>query len=112
MILKILSITWQLPQNILGYLLFLIMHKHRITGTRWSVKTNFNFDFCLGVFCFYGKYFYKQLTSYVNGYKKYSLLTGPLYLFVIFIPSIIWNTLIWKQTNLPKSWFYTEKRNT
>lgn len=100
---QILLFIWQLPQNILGLILFW-WYKQISTKTKRDTYKGVNYLFAdkmeggisLGNYIILG-YWY---TDYINwqgkdavnhewGHTKQSQMLGPLYLFVIGIPSIL-----------------------
>ena len=101
---RILQFTWGLPQSLVGLALF-IKYKdsphHDFKGsivTNWPVSGGIS----LGMFTFVenkkGRQEYVQNHEY--GHTLQSLILGPLYLFLIGIPSYTW-------ANLP---YYVKKR--
>lgn len=111
---KFLMYLWQLPQNIIGLLLRLFIKGERkttINGISVYYKSDFNGGISLGntiLVSSQGPY----MSKHERGHQLQSQMLGPLYLFVIGIPSIIWaalyGTLI-KETPNGYYKFYTEK---
>ncbi len=116
----LIQFTWGLPQNILGLLIMLINIKCRKEMFRNSLLTYWNVrgGMSLGMFIFLNDdsedkrmEFYK-LHEY--GHSIQSLILGPLYLFIIGIPSFLWANnrfLVKRRRNTGKSYysFYTER---
>lgn len=112
----ILQCTWGLPQTLLGLLVFLLnlKHPHKIFGK--SILTLWP-SFCgvsLGLFIFSSAEdgdisrslsrggrkddantatVCDRMTVHEYGHTFQSLILGPLYLFVIGIPSMVWGSL-------------------
>lgn len=117
--LRILLILWQLPQAIVGSIVYLFV-KNNIKDTyqRGFVKCYFAKNFpgglSLSPFIFINYYKLYNIT-YINheyGHYLQSLYLGPFYLIVIGVPSIIWSTLYGRIINkTPNGYykFYTEK---
>lgn len=123
--------TWGVLQSTLGLLVFLfhVRDKHYLYHgaviTEWEGKSSVS----LGVFVFVTKepYFYQKLKDdytmeelaqrllvHEYGHTIQSLLLGPLYLFVMGIPSTLWGFLPSlskkrKKENLSYFSFFTEK---
>lgn len=105
---------WQLPQNIVALVMMPFLGKLRLISYR-----QFCFAFegskmaggiSLGSFAFLSPYSAKQETSVAHeqlGHTVDSKIMGPLYLFIIGIPSIFH---AWLHTNCPCYYhFYTER---
>ena len=118
-LLKILLILWQLPQAILGSIIYIFFKKDiKDTYQRGFVKCYFVKDFRGGIslspFIFIN---HKRLydVNWINheyGHYLQSLYLGPLYLIVIGIPSGLWafiyGRFITEEHNRYYK-FYTEK---
>lgn len=92
--LKFILFLWQLPQNIVGFIIFTIcklmkrdsiMYKDKI-ATLWL----FDGGLSMGMFVFVYKNYDENLIKHEYGHTIQSLYLGPLYLFIIGIPSLIW----------------------
>ena len=92
--LKFILFLWQLPQNIVGFIIFTIckllkrdsiMYKDKIT-TLWL----FDGGLSMGMFVFVHRNYDENLIKHEYGHTIQSLYLGPLYLFIIGIPSLIW----------------------
>lgn len=104
----LLQITWGLPQNLVGFVIFLwhIKDKHYLFHgsviTIWK-GPNGGTSMSMGMFVFLDEYYIKEENARENpesqfnqvavhefGHSLQSLLLGPLYFFVISIPSGVW----------------------
>lgn len=128
----LINITWCLPQNLLGAIIWLYLKlsnkfvkrvtyvedkSKRVSAIMWTHPSG---CMSLGKFIFLSKIFleddYKDeapdYLSHEYGHTIQSYILGPLYLLVIGLPSILWCGWIsnWK-CNQDKSyyWFYSEK---
>jgi len=114
--LNIVLWIWQLPQNLLG-LFFLLFLKPEFSivfrTSKIYYSTEMRGGISLGHYIFLNdKYWEKEdgdseLHEYGHGLQ--SIYLGPLYLFVIGIPSILWAA--WWNDSRPVSYyaFYTER---
>jgi len=111
---NVLLFIWQLPQNIIGFILFLIIrNKEKIL----SIDDGTNVYKCfkkyggisLGNFIFVHKLAGIKTVSHEVGHHEQSKRLGWLYLLVIGIPSFLWASLytIFK-FKVGYYWFYTE----
>lgn len=93
--------TWALPQNLIGALLLPILpgkhimfHGSVITIYRKTKLMNNTSGFSLGMFIYipegWSDYDKEHLSVHEFGHSVQSLMFGPLYLFVVGIPSVIW----------------------
>ena len=111
---SILLYIWQLPQNLCGVIYKTICrpkYKHCIGGVNIYETTSLNGSVSLGNYVFLSKFAHdKRLTlKHELGHAVQSQWLGPLYLFVIRIPSICW--VIYRRRFCRKTnyyWFYTE----
>ena len=104
-IVNIIMFLWQLPQNIIGAILFCIYSTFSDVivvdeGTSVSVYTSIKGGLSLGAFNFLQRGYYRNPSKYVTktilhaeGHRKQSRILGPLYLLVIGLPSVIWEAL-------------------
>lgn len=104
-IVNIIMYLWQLPQNIIGVIVFYIYATFSdVTvvdeGTSVSVYTSIKGGLSLGAFNFLQRGYYRNPSKYVTktilhtkGHSKQSRILGPLYLLVIGVPSLIWDAL-------------------
>lgn len=109
----LLNLTWCLPQNIIGVILFLFnFKKSRVYHNgRVIVKWNYGGSVSLGAFIFVSSYD-KELVMHEYGHTIQSLILGFFYLLVIGLPSIIWASCFENYRRKHKvSYyaFYTEK---
>ena len=90
-VLLILLWIWQLPQNLLGLLLILILKgetRHRIGSIRFYYLKTFPGGVTLGEYIFVGTK--QDLTvRHEFGHVMQSRYLGPLYLLVIGLPSLL-----------------------
>ena len=118
---KLVSFIWQLPQNLVGLAVKMICKATRYS-TYEDAKVyswNINGGISLGNYIFVpyknvnpNTYQVQQYIKHEYGHCIQSKYLGPLYLFVIGIPSFIWANCFNKyRTKHNKSyyWFYTEK---
>lgn len=93
---SVLQIIWGLPQTLLGFAVFLRLHKkphfryHGAIVTRWNKRTGLSLGFFL--FIPEGEEG-KEFIVHEYGHTIQSLLLGPLYLIVVGIPSLLWCNL-------------------
>ena len=117
-ILKIMLYIWQLPQNIVG----LIMTLYYKTDTAleykgWKIRVckDFPGGISLGNYVFVRQYPFSTYSwntvKHEWGHTRQSLILGPLYLFVIGIPSAIWAATYKYEPSNPNKYFtfYTER---
>lgn len=84
--------TWGIVQNVLGLFLFLCLcyRKKRIfhgaVVTTWKLGSSLS----LGMFIFTARPYDLKLVQHEYGHTVQSLILGPLWLFVIGLPSLIW----------------------
>ena len=102
---NIIMYLWQLPQNIIGVIVFYIYATFSDVivideGTSVSVYTSIKGGLSLGAFNFLQRGYYRNPSKYVTktilhteGHRKQSRILGPLYLLVIGLPSVIWEAL-------------------
>lgn len=118
MIKEILLYIWQLPQNIVGYIICLFYEVDKIVPYK-DAKIRVCSEFPGGISL--GKYVivrYEPLTTrtintvkHEYGHTRQSLYLGPLYLLVIGLPSLIWAAFYSYNPKKPNGYyrFYTEK---
>lgn len=109
--------AWGMPQTILGFLLYLryLDAPHERFGgavrTRWTRDGGIS----LGPFIFTPdseEAWCRKMAAHEYGHTFQSLMLGPLYLFLIGLPSMVWNRCFCGYRNrkqVPYSWFYTER---
>lgn len=130
-LLIIVNMTWCLPQNLLGFLIYLfalmtgnIISKHdyefiKHDGTTRSISY-FTWKhptgcMSLGEFRFLCKMSINDVDYYLRheyGHTLQSYILGPFYLIVIALPSILWCSWLsnWKCfVDKDYDWFYTEQ---
>jgi len=114
---SIILIIWQLPQEIIGGLLYILMPKmavQKVQGVIVSYCYWMKGGVTIGNFIFIGDIYYKEIYAKYKkriikhefGHTIQSKILGPLYLFIIGIPSII-HAAFHKEGDYYH--FYTEK---
>jgi len=97
----IIQLTWGIIQNALGILLFLILSIINIKRKRFyyhgAIASDWKFSFSmgLGMFIFFGHRNSttqdpKKVLVHEYGHTIQSIILGPLFFFVIAIPSTVW----------------------
>ena len=112
---EILLYAWQLPQNLLGLLLVLILHPEEaydMDGCRLYYATRMRGGISLGRYVIVRSWM-KDYTGNTErhelGHAKQSRMLGWFYLFVIGIPSILWAAWWNEGRNRDYYSFYTER---
>lgn len=112
---KILSYLWELPQNLIGLgLSFIYKYDELIPYGNKQIRycKKFPGGISLGNYVFVGTK-KKDIIKHEYGHTIQSKLLGPLYLFIIGIPSIVWasiyGTKLVPETENGYYKFYTEK---
>lgn len=120
----ILKFLWQLPQTLLGAIIWLILSRESdvkfiylnekktiwyvIDCSPWKLKSGLS----LSYFIFVPKDANDNMILHEFGHSKQSLYLGWFYLLIVGIPSFIWACL-YKMPAINKRWsyydFYTEK---
>jgi hypothetical protein len=112
-LIQILLILWQLPQCLVGLIMLPFLGKLRLIRYEnycWIFEgEKMSGGISLGCFIFLSKYSAKKETTILHelGHVKQSHILGPIYLFIIGIPSILWATFGDKDKCYYS--FYTEK---
>lgn len=114
---EILKYLWQLPQMLAASIWYLLNKKkilYNSVGTFYTVYVGHSRGgMTLGdkIFiskCYHGEYL-SLIIAHESGHVLQSKYLGPLYLFVIWIPSLIWSlTHKWLAPKKSYYWFYTE----
>ena len=113
-----LFFIWQLPQNIIGIVYYIIHHNKIDTMIKYNgfnvyLVKNIRYGISLGQFIFIPKgYEQTLLLKHEIGHQIQSTKLGFLYLLVIGIPSFIWNTFFKRYRRLygvSYYSFYTER---
>lgn len=111
---KLVQWTWGFPQTFLGFLFSLFLRAKGLRSTEYRGATAFQYDSKMGYVSLgaYMTYYGGHMMRHEYGHCIQSLILGPLYLFIIGIPSITW-AILWKNfKHLMKIetyyWFYTE----
>ena len=107
----LLQCIWGLPQTLVGLVVFLLNCNckhylyHGSVVTTWGSKSSLSLGLFVFIsddpFCYYPSYiekyskeeFSKMLLVHEFGHTIQSLIFGPLYLFAVGIPSIVWSFL-------------------
>lgn len=112
--LNIVFYIWELPQNIVGLLLRLFIRNEKkrvVSNITIYYLDSFYGGISLGNTIILGNL--KELSvKHEHGHQHQSKMLGPLYLFIIGIPSLIWASMygrIIKKTTNGYYKFYTEK---
>lgn len=112
---KILSYLWELPQNLIGLgLSFIYKYDELIPYGNKQIRycKKFPGGISLGNYIFVGTK-KKDIIKHEYGHTIQSKLLGPLYLFIIGIPSIVWasiyGTKLVPETKNGYYKFYTER---
>lgn len=113
LIVEILLWIWQAPQNIVGLVFHLIYGRTmgRYRGINVVVSERFPGGISLGNTIFVKRPYigYRDTWNHEYGHTRQSLYLGPLYLFVVGIPSLLW-AWYWKPSRGVSYYsFYTEK---
>ena len=111
----ILLYLWQLPQNLLGLLLLLLLlvlkgeTRHRLGSIRFYFLDTFPGGITLGEYIIVGTR--QELTvRHEYGHVLQSRMLGPMYLIVIGLPSVLWAWLHrYMAPDKSYYWLYTER---
>ena len=107
----IVKFLWELPSNLVAILLFFFTGVDSFSFNKEKsiviVKMSYRGGMTLGCFVFVNEQDLNVL-PHEYGHIKQGWVLGPLYLFVIGIPSLIW-ACIYKSLCKPYNSFYTEK---
>jgi hypothetical protein len=112
------GIIWELPQNILGAILWLIYRKKvksiEVIHRRIFLQVS-GFGISLGSFIFWSYYPYRDIRKHEYGHSIQSLIFGPLYLLIIGIPSLsraVYSRLYFRKHGTPwKNYFNAYPEN-
>lgn len=114
-LLDALLYIWQLPQNLLGLLLVAILRPeigYDFDGARLYYATRMRGGISLGRYIIVRsamRDFTGRTEWHEYGHSRQSLILGPLYLFVIGIPSLIWAAIFRPGYGRSYYDFYTER---
>lgn len=114
-LIDILLYAWQLPQNLLGLLLVTILKPEDVYdffGSKVYYSHRMRGGIALGRYIVIRSYLLNassQTEYHELGHSRQSRILGPLYLFVVGIPSILWAA--WWNEGRNRSYysFYTER---
>ena len=108
---KVLLYIWQLPQNILG-LIAVVLFRCSYASRLGVFYTEAKICVSLGNYIIVNEFASILTVKHEQGHSKQSLMLGPLYLFVIGIPSAVCNIIDrcchknWTQT-MRERWYYS-----
>lgn len=109
--LRFILFIWQLPQNIVGFIVFiycrLFGRKSQIYKGKIATLWLFPGGLSMGDFIFVHKDYDYNLIQHEYGHTFQSLYLGPLYLFIIGIPSLIWAGFFGKYRNKKHISYYS-----
>jgi len=120
---EVLLYCWQLPQNLLGLLLLAIygrvipidfrgdLWRSRLPSSMIYFVYGFHGGIALGRYVLLSGYYSTayDVWAHERGHSIQSMILGPLYLFVIGLPSLLWAAWWNKDRNVSYYWFYTER---
>lgn len=90
----LIQFTWGLPVNLVGLMVFLCCRKHfrreRFCNSVVTCLPGNHGGVSLGIFIFLSTRNSRELCAHEYGHTVQCLFLGPLYWFVIAIPSVIW----------------------
>ena len=88
----VILFIWQLPQNIIGLVVrtFFSISLIRRAGSVRIYSWRFSSGVSLGAFCFVCERAPERVIAHEYGHTRQSVMLGPLYLFVIGLPSLVW----------------------
>lgn len=87
---KVIKWVWQFPQNLLGLLVIFFTKAKKHENICWKTD-KYRFGVSLGNYIIFGKNFSNIDYFHEKGHQIQSLYLGPLYLFIIGLPSLIGN---------------------
>lgn len=116
---------WQLPQNLLGLLLLAVYGCRSIdriewmgTAPRWIpssmvfLNDRMRGGISLGRYVLINSTLFSvdiRVAKHERGHSIQSMILGPLYLFVVGIPSLLWAAWWNHDRGVSYYWFYTER---
>ena len=92
-LIRVWHALWGLPQTILGLALWLALgggHRHAQFRSAYVKEWNLRAGLSMGMFIFVPRRTRRPLLLHEYGHTIQSLMLGPMYLFVVVIPSVIW----------------------
>ena len=106
---NILKFIWQLPQNLVGFIISRKAKKHIKNGTPIYLKHLFYSGVSLGNYIIFDDRIYisDNDIAHEHGHQIQSLYLGPLYLIVIGLPSVIGN-IIARIFHKDSKWYYNQ----
>ena len=117
---KVLLYLWQFPQSLAGVAARCYYRGHVATSFVFDKELNIKYfvvpslagnGISFGPFVFVKYYYFDAITTYEHerGHSLQSLYLGPLYLFIIGIPSLLWAIWYKKHPNGSYYSFFTER---
>ena len=118
---EILLYLWQLPQNLAGLLLVAVFgwcipidyrgNNHHLPSSLVFIREKMRGGISLGRYIIMNDRLSDDIRVYQHerGHSIQSMILGPLYLFVIGLPSILWAAWWNEDRGLSYYWFYTER---
>lgn len=112
---KVILWIWQLPQNLIGLLLLLILKgetKHKLGSIRFYFLDTFPGGITLGEYIIVGNR-QELIVRHEFGHVLQSRILGPLYLLVIGLPSILhaWLNNYIKCCNTAEGYYHFGQKN-
>lgn len=83
----IILFVWELPQNIIGFILSIGKERARYDENTYCCRWNGPGSISLGRYIIVSD---ENALPHEAGHRKQSMMLGPLYLVIIGIPSLIW----------------------
>lgn len=115
-LLNILFFVWELPQNLLGFILTFFYRTDNTLQYKFKkirICSNFPGGISLGNFVWIKTYPYNtptwNIVKHEWGHTRQSRYLGPLYLLIIGLPSLIWAAIYTPKFGCSYYDFYTEK---
>lgn len=104
---RIIMILWQLPQAILGAVVFLFVKKVRIDIDTYYilVRIKNHWGLSLFPFVFINSSASDNMLLHEKGHARQSVYLGPLYLLIVGLPSII-RAIVWAVQKLPRTKYF------
>ena len=121
-IVNIIKWVWQLPQNLIG---FLLTRRYQCKSVRYMNGKPINIyyrlffgsgislgDYIILDYWYYGRGYFQQIAAHEYGHSRQSLILGWLYLPLVGLPSLIgniWDRLFHKKwsSDQREKWYYS-----
>ena len=107
---QIFTWIWCFPQMLLGLIIKLVTKAQRY-GEHYVYNQCGSMSLGTYIFLAHSQADDEEVVRHEQGHTKQSYILGPLYLFVIGLPSLIWANCFWKyrrKHNISYYAFYTE----